>query len=167
QWFPPTFQCSRNYTLPRQWIVTYAVPFFGLDTLGINLEFKGVVRVDAYLNYLDINQCSMPEYVPNAFKGSDRCDYQSTVCEPIFGRGFRLGKYKCRCRPGYEYPFIDQNDFFNGDAMDTQWDLLMSNNSHISRFDQLKCRIAMANSIKSLNWIISVLTVFCTMVLNQ
>jgi hypothetical protein len=40
---------------------------------------RGVVRVDAYLNYLDINQCSMPQYVPNAFKGSDRCDYQSTV----------------------------------------------------------------------------------------
>ncbi|CAF5171127.1 unnamed protein product, partial [Rotaria sp. Silwood1] len=31
QWFPPTFQCSRNYALPRQWIITYAVPFFGLD----------------------------------------------------------------------------------------------------------------------------------------
>ena len=44
QWFPPTFQCSRNFTLPRQWIVTYAVPFFGLDTLGINLEFKWVKR---------------------------------------------------------------------------------------------------------------------------
>lgn len=40
---------------------------------------RGVVRVDAYLSYLDINQCSMPQYVPNAFKGSDRCDYQSTV----------------------------------------------------------------------------------------
>ena len=40
---------------------------------------RGAVRVDAYLNYLDINQCSMPHYVPNAFKGSDRCDYQSTV----------------------------------------------------------------------------------------
>jgi hypothetical protein len=40
QWFPPTFQCGRNYTLPRQWVVTYAVPFFGLDTLGVNLEFK-------------------------------------------------------------------------------------------------------------------------------
>jgi hypothetical protein len=40
QWFPPIFQCSRNYTLPRQWIITYAVPFFGLDALGINLEFK-------------------------------------------------------------------------------------------------------------------------------
>ena len=37
------------------------------------------MRVDAYLNYLDINPCGMPHYVPNAFKGSDRCDYQSTV----------------------------------------------------------------------------------------
>jgi hypothetical protein len=51
----------------------------------MNFYFRGVVRVDAYLNYLDINQCSMPHYVPNAFKGSDRCDYQSTVvCFIIF-----------------------------------------------------------------------------------
>lgn len=40
---------------------------------------RGVVRVDTSLNFLDINQCSMPYYVPNAFKGSDRCDSQSTV----------------------------------------------------------------------------------------
>jgi hypothetical protein len=167
QWFPPTFQCSRNYTLPRHWIVTYAVPFFGLDALGVNLEFKGVVRVDAYLSYLDINQCSMPHYVPNAFKGSDRCDYQSTVCEPIFGRGFRLGKYKCRCRPGYEYPFIDQNDFFNGDAMDTQWEILMSNNSRMSRFDQLKCRIAIASSIQPFNLILLLFTISFAMFMNR
>ncbi|CAF4786770.1 unnamed protein product, partial [Rotaria magnacalcarata] len=32
----------------------------------------------------------MSHYVPNAFKGSDHCDYQSTLCEPIFGRGFLL-----------------------------------------------------------------------------
>ncbi|CAF3942562.1 unnamed protein product [Rotaria sordida] len=154
QWFPPTFQCSRNYALPRQWIVTYAVPFFGLDVLGINLEFKGVIRIDTYLRYLDINQCSLPHYIPNAFKGSDRCDYQSTICEPIFGRGFRLGKYKCRCRPGYEYPFIDQNDFFNGDVMDIQWNILMSNNSRMSSFDQLKCRLAIANSIRPISFIL-------------
>ncbi|CAF3503303.1 unnamed protein product [Rotaria sordida] len=154
QWFPPTFQCSRNYALPRQWIVTYAVPFFGLDVLGINLEFKGVIRIDTYLRYLDINQCSLPHYIPNAFKGSDRCDYQSTICEPIFGRGFRLGKYKCRCRPGYEYPFIDQNDFFNGDVMDIQWNILMSNNSRTSSFDQLKCRLAIANSIRPISFIL-------------
>ncbi len=51
----------------------------------MNFHFRGVVRVDVYLNYLDINQCSMPYHVPNAFKGSDRCDYQSTVvCSIIF-----------------------------------------------------------------------------------
>ncbi|CAF3559846.1 unnamed protein product [Rotaria sordida] len=163
QWFPPTFQCSRNYALPRQWIVTYAVPFFGLDVLGINLEFKGVIRIDTYLRYLDINQCSLPHYIPNAFKGSDRCDYQSTICEPIFGRGFRLGKYKCRCRPGYEYPFIDQNDFFNGDVMDIQWNILMSNNSRMSSFDQLKCRLAIANSIRPISFILllSMIQILC------
>ncbi|UJR33524.1 hypothetical protein I4U23_020969 [Adineta vaga] len=167
QWFPPTFQCSRNYTLPRQWIVTYAVPFFGLDALGINLEFKGVVRVDTHLNYLDINQCSMPYYVPNAFKGSDRCDYQSTMCEPLLGRGFRLGKYKCRCRPGYEYPFIDQNDFFTGDTLDTQWELLMNDNSHISRFNQLICRIALASSIKPVNFIVFIAIISFVMLCNR
>ena len=72
-------------------------------------------------------------------------------CEPILGRGFRLGKYKCRCRPGYEYPFIDQNDFFTGEAMDAQWDLLTSSNSHMSRFDQLKCRIAMGSALQPTN----------------
>ncbi|CAF0905455.1 unnamed protein product [Rotaria sordida] len=164
QWFPPTFQCSRNYALPRQWIVTYAVPFFGLDVLGINLEFKGVIRIDTYLRYLDINQCSLPHYIPNAFKGSDRCDYQSTICEPIFGRGFRLGKYKCRCRPGYEYPFIDQNDFFNGDVMDIQWNILMSNNSRMSSFDQLKCRLAIANSIRPISFIL--LLSICVLFIN-
>ena len=79
-------------------------------------------------------------------------------CEPVLGRGFRLGKYKCRCRPGYEYPFIDQNDFFTGDAMDAQWNLLMSSNSHMSRFDQLKCRIAVASSLQSMNLLLLLVT---------
>ncbi|CAF0727511.1 unnamed protein product [Adineta ricciae] len=167
QWFPPRFQCSRNYTLPREWVVTYAVPFFGLDALGINIEFKGVVRVDVYVKFLDINQCSMPHHVPNAFKGSDRCDHQSTVCEPILGRGFHLGKYKCRCRPGYEYPFIDQNDFFTGDVLDSQWQLLMNDNSQTSRFHQLKCRIALASSIKPINYLVFVLILSFVMACNR
>ncbi|CAF1047536.1 unnamed protein product [Didymodactylos carnosus] len=167
QWFPPVFQCNRNNTVPRSWIVTYAVPFFGLDVLGINLEFKGVVRVDAYLGYLDINQCQMPHYVPNAFKGSDRCDYQSTVCEPIMGRKFLLGKYKCRCRPGYEYPFLDQNDFFNGDQMNKEWDIMINNSSMWSRFDQLKCRIAVASSISSTNLILLTLTILFSLFIRM
>lgn len=79
QWFAPVYQCDDRNLLPRDWIVTYAVPFFGKDKFGSGLEFRGVVRVDIRLEELDLNQCSMPFYVANAFKGSDRCDYQSTV----------------------------------------------------------------------------------------
>ena len=45
----------------------------------IDCSCRGVIRVDVHLKYLDINQCSMPYYVANTFKNSDRCDYQSTV----------------------------------------------------------------------------------------
>ncbi len=97
----------------------------------------------------------------------DSITFLFVQCEPIFGRGFRLGKYKCRCRPGYEYPFIDQNDFFNGDAMDTQWEILLSNNSRMSRFDQLKCRIAIASSIQPLNLILLLFTISFAMFMNR
>ena len=35
----------------------------------------------------------------------------------------------------------------------------MSNNSQMSRFDQLKCRIALASSIKPLNFILLLLII--------
>jgi hypothetical protein len=31
QWFAPVFQCDQYGMLPRDWIVTYTVPFFGRD----------------------------------------------------------------------------------------------------------------------------------------
>lgn len=79
QWFPPVYQCDELSLLPKDWIVTYSVPFFGRDKLGTGLEFLGVVRVDVKLEELDINQCSMSYHVANAFKDTDRCDYLSTV----------------------------------------------------------------------------------------
>ena len=39
---------------------------------------RGVVIVDAKLDELDINQCPMDYHVPNAFKDTARCDFQST-----------------------------------------------------------------------------------------
>lgn len=78
QWFAPKYQCDERGILPRDWIVTYAVPFFGKDQFGTGLEFRGVVRVDVKLEDLDINQCAMPFHVANAFKNSDRCDFYST-----------------------------------------------------------------------------------------
>lgn len=40
QWFAPRFQCDSRGILPRDWIVTYAVPFFGKDQFGTGLEFR-------------------------------------------------------------------------------------------------------------------------------
>jgi hypothetical protein len=51
--------------------------------------------------------------------------------------------------------------------MDTQWEILMSNNSRMSRFDQLKCRIAFASSIKPVNFILLLLTSSLTVLINR
>ena len=50
--------------------------------------------------------------------------------------------------------------------MDAQWEILMSNNSRMSRFDQLKCRIAMANSMKPVNLILLLLSISFAMLFN-
>jgi hypothetical protein len=51
--------------------------------------------------------------------------------------------------------------------MDTQWEILMSNNSLMSRFDQLKCRIAIASSIQPLNFILLLFTISFAMLINR
>ena len=42
------------------------------------LTFRGVVRVDVRLDELDINQCPQEYHIPNAFKATARCHYEST-----------------------------------------------------------------------------------------
>jgi hypothetical protein len=101
----------------------------------------------------------MPYHEPNAFKNTDRCDYHSTLCVPVSGKGFTKGGYKCRCRAGFEYPFLDKNDFYPGDQMEKEWFTLLSNTSLESRFFQLKCRIAMASSITP-NFKLITMTIF-------
>lgn len=68
---------------------------------------------------------------------------------PVPGKGFVKGGYKCQCRAGFEYPFLDKNDFYVGDQMEKEWYTLVSNNSLESRFFQLKCRIGFAPSVKA------------------
>ena len=46
--------------------------------LFIYLFLRGVVTVDVKLDELDIQQCPMPFHVPNAFKDTCRCDFEST-----------------------------------------------------------------------------------------
>lgn len=74
---------------------------------------------------------------------------------PVPGKGFVKGGYKCQCRAGFEYPFLDKNDFYPGDQMEKEWHTLTSNNSLESRFFQLKCRIGLAASVKANLYVIT------------
>jgi len=136
-WSPPYFDCD-GYV--NDWVITYAVPFFGLNSIRSALEFKGVVMVDIKLDELSINQCPQDYYVPNAFKGTARCHYESTYCEYLPSRKFTKGAYKCNCRQGYEYPFQDRAWYFDGQTMEEEYRKLLAGET--SRFHTLQCRIA-------------------------
>jgi len=47
----------------------------------VAMLYRGVVIVDVQLDWLDINQCPQDYFVPNAFKDTARCHYDTTyVC---------------------------------------------------------------------------------------
>ncbi|KAK4883692.1 hypothetical protein RN001_007011 [Aquatica leii] len=141
-WGPPYFDCHGKVPM---WKVPYAAPFFGWDSLKARLEFKGVVAVTMDLLKLDINQCPDKPYVPNAFKGTNKCDKKSSYCVPILGRGYETGGYKCECRQGYEYPLEDQITYFDGQLVEAEFVNLVDNNK--TRFHTYQCRIAGSNNI--------------------
>ncbi|XP_069124223.1 uncharacterized protein [Argopecten irradians] len=148
EWLRPEFKCDDRV---MDWVVTYVVPFFGFNELKTMLEFKGVVKVDVKLDYLDINQCPQDFYVANAFKNTAKCDFKSTYCIPIPGKRFQTGSYKCECRQGYEYPFNDLAWFYDGQTMEEEYSKKLKGEPN--RYGTLKCRIAGAASVVA-NWIL-------------
>ncbi|CAH1798682.1 unnamed protein product [Owenia fusiformis] len=143
-WSAPYFDCDGYID---DWVITYSVPFFGMNTLGTNIEFKGVVIVDVKLEELDVNQCPGEFHVPNAFKSTARCDYESTYCVPLPGKRFTRGGYKCECLQGFEYPFNDRAWYYDGQTMEEEYDKMMRGERH--RFNTLKCREAGAPRVSS------------------
>lgn len=142
EWSRPVFKCDGYID---DWVATYTVPFFGLNSIKSQIEFKGVVTIDVKLKYLDINQCPADFYVANAFKNTAKCDFRSQYCVPLPGKGFEQGAYKCECRQGYEYPFIDLSWFFHGQTMEEEY--AKKRLGEPNRYDTLKCRIAGASSV--------------------
>ncbi|XP_048745350.2 uncharacterized protein LOC130046397 isoform X1 [Ostrea edulis] len=134
-WTQPYFRCDGRVDA---WVITYAVPFIGLDRLRTKLKFKGVVTVDIPLEELEINQCYQSFSIQNAFKNTARCHYPSQTCSPIAGYKFSRGAYECACRQGYEYPFKDGRNFFQGSLVDIEYEKKMA--GLFSLFDSLKCR---------------------------
>ncbi|XP_027763986.1 probable G-protein coupled receptor 179 [Empidonax traillii] len=96
RWSPPFLECRDGRFLPA-WAVTLSSAFYGLKP-DLSPEFKGVVRVDVELRDVAIDQCASG---PGWFSDTHRCDLNSTQCVPQESRGFVLGRYLCRCKPGF------------------------------------------------------------------
>ncbi|XP_030821918.1 probable G-protein coupled receptor 179 [Camarhynchus parvulus] len=96
RWSPPFLECREGRFLPT-WAVTLSSAFYGLKP-DLSPEFKGVVRVDVELRDVAMDQCSSG---PGWFSDTHRCDLNSTQCVPQESRGFVLGRYLCRCKPGF------------------------------------------------------------------
>ena len=143
-WTAPYFDC---HGLVKKWKITYASPFFGWNSLRNRIEFKGAVAVSMDIKMLDINQCPAEYYTPNAFKRTHKCDDKSSYCVPILGRGFNTGGYKCMCKQGYEYPFEDPIEYFDGQRLDAEFLNLVEGKENW--FDMYKCRLAAASGLSS------------------
>jgi len=141
-WTHPYFDCN-GYV--KDWIITYAAPFFGGVGTTKMVEFMGVVTVSVPLNKLDIDQCPSSFYTPNFFKNTATCDYRSSYCTLLPGRLFQLGNYKCECRQGFEYPFIDSLWFYLGYLMNQEYD--NKQKGLVNRYDRLRCRESVGSRI--------------------
>ncbi|CAK9303881.1 unnamed protein product, partial [Gordionus sp. m RMFG-2023] len=144
-WYGPYFNCDGVGL--KTWLLTYYTPFFGMnDHSKKDYEFKGIVTIDVQLSEMDIDQCPQEYHVPNPFKGSDKCHYESQYCVFLPGKGFKIGGYKCECKQGYEYPFNLPKTYFEGDELESEYQKKMLNKSN--RYDLFRCRIAGADSSK-------------------
>ncbi|XP_014665674.1 PREDICTED: probable G-protein coupled receptor 158 [Priapulus caudatus] len=87
-------------------MITYSIPFYKWPIGRERRVFAawGVATIDVNLNHVDINQCPAPhalKHRDDPFIGTHRCHSLSTKCEPVAGRGFRSGGYRCSCRKGF------------------------------------------------------------------
>ncbi|CAD6209215.1 GSCOCG00003785001-RA-CDS [Cotesia congregata] len=154
-WTTPYFDCNGKV---NKWVITYASPFFGWDSLRLKLEFKGVVAVTMNLMDMDINQCDDKFYVPNAFKGTHKCDRKTSYCVPIFGRGFDLGGYKCECKQGFEYPLEDPTTYIDGQIMEAEFQNIIEDKK--TRIGLFKCRLAGASAAQASYTLVILMAMF-------
>ncbi|XP_051014396.1 probable G-protein coupled receptor 179 [Acomys russatus] len=93
---PPFLECHDGRLRPG-WLVTVSATFYGLKP-DLTPEVRGQVQMDIDLQSVDINQCASG---PGWYSNTHLCDLNSTQCVPLESRGFVLGRYLCRCRPGF------------------------------------------------------------------
>ncbi|XP_037666280.1 probable G-protein coupled receptor 179 [Choloepus didactylus] len=92
----PFLECQEGRLRPG-WLITLSATFYGLKP-DLSPEVRGQVQMDVALQNVDINQCASG---PGWFSNTHLCDLNSTQCVPLESQGFVLGRYLCRCRPGF------------------------------------------------------------------
>lgn len=95
----------------------FEVPFF--TKVNNRLRLAGFVTIGINPEFADVNQCAGSD--ESLFQGTDRCDRETTLCFPTKGRGLRAGGYKCECKDGYEYPYDDGIDYFDGMRLEMEY----------------------------------------------
>ncbi|XP_054449627.1 probable G-protein coupled receptor 179 [Pteronotus mesoamericanus] len=93
---PPFLECQEGQLRPG-WLITLSSTFYGLKP-DLSPEVRGQVQMDIDIQSVDINQCAGG---PGWYSGTHLCDLNSTQCIPLESQGFVLGRYLCRCRPGF------------------------------------------------------------------
>nr|XP_012621418.1 probable G-protein coupled receptor 179 [Microcebus murinus] len=93
---PPFLECQEGRLRPG-WLITLSATFYGLKP-DLSPEVRGQVQMDVDLQTVDINQCASG---PGWYSNTHLCDLNSTQCVPLESQGFVLGRYLCRCRPGF------------------------------------------------------------------
>ncbi|XP_023680761.2 metabotropic glycine receptor [Paramormyrops kingsleyae] len=101
----PFLECDKGQFLP-DWLLMLSTSFYGLKP-DLSPEFRGVIRIDVSLQSFDVDQCAQRK---DWFSNTHRCNRTTMHCEPVHGRGFRLGQYACLCKEGYySLPLGTQN----------------------------------------------------------
>ncbi|XP_006889531.1 PREDICTED: probable G-protein coupled receptor 179 [Elephantulus edwardii] len=93
---PPFLECQQGRLRPG-WLITLSATFYGLKP-DLSPEVRGQVQMDVDLQSVDINQCANG---PGWYSNTHLCDLNSTQCVPLENQGFVLGRYLCRCLPGF------------------------------------------------------------------
>ncbi|XP_016057692.1 PREDICTED: probable G-protein coupled receptor 179 [Miniopterus natalensis] len=93
---PPFLECQGGQFRPG-WLITLSATFYGLKP-DLSPEIRGQVQMDIDLQMVDINQCASG---PGWYSNTHLCNLNSTQCIPLGSQGFVLGRYLCRCQPGF------------------------------------------------------------------
>ncbi|KAJ8315213.1 hypothetical protein KUTeg_007363 [Tegillarca granosa] len=155
-WSRPHFKCDGRVD---NWVITYSIPFIGLDDLRKKYKFRGVATVDVPLDQIEIDQCAQQFSVANAFKNTARCDYKSTDCSKLSGYKFQRGAYKCACKRGFEYPWKDGREWFQGSLMEQEH--LKKTLGLFSIYDGLKCRVSSSAAVN-----VSIVLFVCALLIS-